>query len=136
VITPHFRGLQDWKHLSGASSLCGACTETCPVGIDIHHHLLHNRRNAAREKPAPGEGLVWKLFAFLMRRPALYKLAARFAPLGSFMHPLIERTALDPVRAWTDTRDFPSAPLRSFRSRFKEHMANKAAAISQTGGAQ
>jgi L-lactate dehydrogenase complex protein LldF len=30
VITPHFRGLQDWKHLSGASSLCGACTETCP----------------------------------------------------------------------------------------------------------
>ncbi|MEP6662843.1 MAG: lactate utilization protein B, partial [Verrucomicrobiota bacterium] len=24
VITPHFRGLQDWKHLSGASSLCGA----------------------------------------------------------------------------------------------------------------
>ncbi|HVY68656.1 MAG TPA: lactate utilization protein B, partial [Verrucomicrobiae bacterium] len=30
VITPHLRGLQDWKHLSGASSLCGACTETCP----------------------------------------------------------------------------------------------------------
>ncbi|MGH7954221.1 MAG: lactate utilization protein B, partial [Limisphaerales bacterium] len=30
VITPHLRGLQDWKHLSAASSLCGACTETCP----------------------------------------------------------------------------------------------------------
>jgi len=30
VITPHLRGLQDWKHLSYASSLCGACTETCP----------------------------------------------------------------------------------------------------------
>jgi L-lactate dehydrogenase complex protein LldF len=134
VITPHFRGLQDWKHLSGASSLCGACTETCPVGIDIHHHLLHNRRNAAKEKPAPGEELVWKLFAFLMRRPALYRLATRFAPLGSLLHPLIERTALDPVRSWTDTRDFPSAPPRSFRARFKEHMSQKTAAISQMGG--
>ena len=136
VITPHFRGLQDWKHLSGASSLCGACTETCPVGIDIHHHLLHNRRNAAKEKPAPGESLVWKLFAFLMRRPALYKLATRLAPLGSLMHPLIERTALDPVRAWTNTRDFPTAPRRSFRARFKEHMAQKTASITQTGDAQ
>jgi L-lactate dehydrogenase complex protein LldF len=48
VITPHFRGLQDWKHLSGASSLCGACTETCPVKIDIHHHLLHNRPQRRR----------------------------------------------------------------------------------------
>ena len=46
VITPHLRGLMDWKHLSYASSLCGACTETCPVKIDLHHHLLHNRRNA------------------------------------------------------------------------------------------
>jgi L-lactate dehydrogenase complex protein LldF len=129
VITPHFRGLQDWKHLSGASSLCGACTETCPVGIDIHHHLLHNRRNAAKDKPAPGESLVWKAFSFLMRRPALYKLATRFAPLGSLLHPLIERTALDPVSAWTDTRDFPSAPRHSFRARFKEHQTRKAAAI-------
>ncbi len=136
VITPHFRGLQDWKHLSGASSLCGACTETCPVGIDIHHHLLRNRRNAAQEKPAPGESLVWKMFAFLMRRPALYKFASRFAPLGSMLHPLIERTALDPVRAWTNTRDFPSAPLRSFRAQFKAHQAQKAAAISQNGGAK
>ncbi|MFQ3671754.1 MAG: lactate utilization protein B, partial [Verrucomicrobiia bacterium] len=39
VITPHLSGLQPWKHLSFASSLCGACTEACPVKIDIHHHL-------------------------------------------------------------------------------------------------
>src|ERR1700683_3795163 len=67
VITPHLRGLQDWKHLSGASSLCGACTETCPVKIDIHHHLLHNRRNAAAEKPIWWEKWVWRIFAFAMK---------------------------------------------------------------------
>jgi L-lactate dehydrogenase complex protein LldF len=125
VITPHFRGLQDWKHLSGASSLCGACTETCPVGIDIHHHLLHNRRNAAAEKPAPGESLLWKAFTFLMRRPALYRLATRFAPLGSLLHPLVEGTALDPMIAWTSTRDFPAAAPSSFRSQFQKHQAQK-----------
>jgi hypothetical protein len=27
VITLNLRGLQDWKHLSQASSLCGACTK-------------------------------------------------------------------------------------------------------------
>jgi len=41
VITPHLRGLQDWKHLSYSSSLCGACTETCPVKIDLHHHQVN-----------------------------------------------------------------------------------------------
>ena len=30
VITPHLRGLQSWKHLSYASSLCGACTGNVP----------------------------------------------------------------------------------------------------------
>jgi L-lactate dehydrogenase complex protein LldF len=44
--------LQDWKHLSYASSLCGACTEACPVKIDLHHHLLQNRRNAAAARPS------------------------------------------------------------------------------------
>src|SRR3954468_13928886 len=59
VITPHLRGLQNWKHLSYASSLCGACTEACPVKIDLHHHLLQNRRNAAKQKP-----LWWEKAAF------------------------------------------------------------------------
>ena len=125
VITPHFRGLQDWKHLSGASSLCGACTETCPVGIDIHHHLLHNRRNAAAQKPASGEGLLWKAFAFLMRQPSLYRLAIRFAPLGSLLHPLVAGSILDPFRSWTETRDFPKAASKSFRALLAEHRASQ-----------
>src|SRR6516164_498898 len=59
VITPHLRGLQSWKHLSYASSLCGACTEACPVKIDLHHHLLQSRRNAAAQRP-----IWWEKFAF------------------------------------------------------------------------
>lgn len=115
VITPHFRGLQDWKHLSGASSLCGACTEACPVKIDIHHHLLHNRRNAMKQKPAWGEKLLWKAFTWLMNRPGLYAFATRFTPFAMALHPLVKASPLDPVRAWTKTREFPEAPPKTFR---------------------
>ena len=114
VITPHLRGLQNWKHLSSASSLCGACTETCPVGIDIHHHLLQNRRNAAHEKPVWWEKIGFALFAFAMRRPWLYrisgKLGANFFPL----HKLVNNTPFDPLRPWTSTREFPAPARESF----------------------
>lgn len=49
VITPHFKGMEDFKHLSYASSLCGACTSVCPVKIDIHNLLLLNRRQSVKE---------------------------------------------------------------------------------------
>ena len=49
VISPHLSGqLREFMHLSYASSLCGKCTEVCPVGIDLHHQLLHNRRLAVQ----------------------------------------------------------------------------------------
>jgi L-lactate dehydrogenase complex protein LldF len=43
------RGMEEFKHLSYASSLCGKCTEVCPVKIDIHKMLLLNRRDAVNE---------------------------------------------------------------------------------------
>lgn len=46
VITPHLRGMRDFKHLSYASSLCGKCTEVCPVKINLHELLLYNRNEA------------------------------------------------------------------------------------------
>ncbi|HWZ15869.1 MAG TPA: LutB/LldF family L-lactate oxidation iron-sulfur protein [Mucilaginibacter sp.] len=49
IITPHMAGMEEYKHLSYASSLCGKCTEVCPVKIDIHKMLLLNRRDAVKE---------------------------------------------------------------------------------------
>jgi len=49
IITPHTNGMEEFKHLSYASSLCGKCTEVCPVKIDIHKMLLLNRRDAVNE---------------------------------------------------------------------------------------
>jgi L-lactate dehydrogenase complex protein LldF len=115
VITPHLRGLQDWKHLSGASSLCGACTETCPVKIDLHHHLLHNRRNAATEKPSFGERLGYRLFGFLANEPKFWSLAKQLGRLTQPLHGLVKGSALDPARPWTKTRDLPPLAPVSFK---------------------
>jgi L-lactate dehydrogenase complex protein LldF len=48
VITPFFKGLKAYNHLSSACSVCGKCTEVCPVKIPLHHMLLINRRDAVR----------------------------------------------------------------------------------------
>jgi L-lactate dehydrogenase complex protein LldF len=114
VITPHLRGLQDWKHLSFASSLCGACTEACPVKIDLHHHLLQNRRNAVREQKDPIERLLFAASVIVLNRPWLFRLAGKLAWFGQHFHGLIKGTVLDPARAWTATREAPKVVRRSF----------------------
>jgi L-lactate dehydrogenase complex protein LldF len=115
VITPHLRGLQDWKHLSFASSLCGACTEACPVKIDLHHHLLQNRRNASKQKPSLFEKLGFRLFAFIINRPGWYQLVKRAGRLVQKLHPWVRGTRLDPAHGWTKTRELPPIARQTFK---------------------
>jgi len=115
VITPHLRGLQDWKHLSYASSLCGACTETCPVKINLHHHLLHNRRNAVRQRTSLLERAAFKAFAVVMNHPGLYESVRSIGRWLQPAHRLVKGTRLDPVYAWTKTRDLPPIAEQTFR---------------------
>ncbi|WP_299285414.1 LutB/LldF family L-lactate oxidation iron-sulfur protein [uncultured Mucilaginibacter sp.] len=53
IITPHMQGMDEFKHLSYASSLCGKCSEVCPVKIDLHKLLLLNRRDSVKENLNP-----------------------------------------------------------------------------------
>jgi L-lactate dehydrogenase complex protein LldF len=115
VITPHLRGLSDWKHLSYASSLCGACTETCPVKIDLHHHLLHNRRNAVSRSPDAAERFAFRAFAFMTRFP---RLVNRLARMSRHLTALIKGAGSilpSPVKGWMVSRDLPPIAEKSFR---------------------
>jgi L-lactate dehydrogenase complex protein LldF len=120
VLTPNLRGLTDWKHLSYASSLCGACTETCPVRIDLHHHLLQNRRNGSRVKPSWWQKIAFKLFAPLANSAGLWSLMTKCARIGQVFQRPIKGTRLDPAYAWTKTRDLPPVASQSFREWWKE----------------
>jgi len=61
VITPQMKKMEDWKHLSYASSLCGNCTEVCAVKINLHELLLENRSEAVQTGATNwAETLAWK----------------------------------------------------------------------------
>ncbi len=111
VITPHLRGLDSWAHLSQASSLCGNCTDVCPVRVDLHRHLLHNRRNfTGQHFDCPLQRMAFRVWLWIMQSPMRYRLAGRLAALAM-------RLGLARVlaRPWTGTRDLPVPPNQSFR---------------------
>lgn len=71
VITPHLRDMNEYKHLSYASSLCGNCTEVCAVKINLHELLLENRKESVEEGYTSfTERAAWKMWrlASLNRR--------------------------------------------------------------------
>jgi L-lactate dehydrogenase complex protein LldF len=48
VISPHYLGLKEYNHLSFSSSLCGKCSEVCPMKIPLHELLLYNRNETVK----------------------------------------------------------------------------------------
>lgn len=63
VISPHLEGMKEMGHLSYASSLCGNCSEVCPVKIDLHNILLSNRKEYVSEQfTTSAERVTWKIW--------------------------------------------------------------------------
>jgi len=118
VLTPHLRGLPDFNHLSYASSLCGACTDACPVKIDLHHHLLHNRRDAVNAAARPlTERLAFKMWRWTVGNPGRFSFAGGVMRAGMRVLQALklDGTLLDPARAWTKNHPSPPPPPKSFR---------------------
>ena len=77
VITPHLQGMAEFKHLSYASSLCGNCTEVCPLKINIHEMLLENRSIATSEGlNGFKENTTWRLWETAMLNRMLLNTAS------------------------------------------------------------
>jgi L-lactate dehydrogenase complex protein LldF len=113
VITPHMRGMEEFKHLSYASSLCGKCSEVCPVKIDIHKMLLLNRRDAVKEGLVPNKerwGWGWWKKGMLKRKMMDY-----FS--GSTKNFLL-RTFFK--KTWGHYRDMPQVAAKSFARQWQE----------------
>jgi L-lactate dehydrogenase complex protein LldF len=84
VITPPLKGETAWAHLSFASSLCGACSSVCPVGINLHHLLLENRERAVRAGySGPLWGWGFSVWGTLMRDRRLLELVRPLLRIGT-----------------------------------------------------
>ncbi len=76
VITPHLKDFSEFKHLSYASSLCGNCTEVCPLKINIHGMLHYNRTLAVDNHETDfSENTAWKMWKLAMLKRSFIDVA-------------------------------------------------------------
>jgi len=118
VITPHLKGMETFRHLSQASSLCGNCTAVCPVKIDLHELLLVNRRQAIDAGlQSKAEQRLWKYWKKAMLSRRLTDLAGGKAK--NFLLQYLFK------QAWGNRRQLPVVAPKSFNKMWREKHAQK-----------
>lgn len=113
VITPHMAGMKEFKHLSYASSLCGKCTEVCPVKIDIHKMLLLNRRDAVNNdlvtRKEKWGWLAWRKGMLSRKLEDFFSGKTKNRLMQTFFK-----------KTWGHYRDMPNVAGKSFAEQWRE----------------
>ena len=117
VLTPLLNGFDQSLDLPNACTLNGRCKEVCPVRIPLSDLLLQHRIEQHSRKLTTGVGrALLAAWAWLAQRPRLYQ-GVMAVPLWILHHIGRRRGTLRYlpfVSGWTDSRDFPTPPRRSF----------------------
>ncbi len=112
VLVPLLAELERAPDLPHASSLCGACTDACPVKIPLHELLLELRNDLVETHVASWwERLAFRLWSYAWSSPVGYRVSTRLARLGQ---PLAG--VAGPGRTWRKGRRLPKLGRR-FRDR-------------------
>jgi len=113
VITPHLNGMKDYKHLSFASSLCGKCSEVCPVKIPLHELLLNNRNETVE---AGYSKSLEKISMYGMIK--ILSKGKRMDFFSTGMKNIALRMFFK--KAWGHRRELPKVAKQSFREMWME----------------
>lgn len=117
VITPHLNNMDEWKHLSYASSLCGNCTEVCAVKINLHELLLENRHEAVEEGFSSfTEKMAWKMWKQGMLHRKWMNMAG-----GNIKNKVVNGL----IKGWKEYRGDMEFPKKSFNELWKEKYGNR-----------
>lgn len=118
IITPHLKGMEEFKHLSYASTLCGKCTEICPVKIDLHKLLLLNRRDSVENGfSSKTDNWIWHFWKKAMLKRA--KMDKGGAKLKNFMLKQFFK------KTWGERRELPEVAQKSFNQIWRERKGIK-----------
>jgi len=119
VLTPSIIGLAEAGALPNASTFCGKCEAVCPVRIPLPKMMRHWREREFEHHLQPARmRLALKAWAFLARRPRLYRLAARMGAtlLGRAGRRSGAFGSLPLAAGWTATRDMPAPEGKTFHA--------------------
>ncbi len=128
VLTPLLVGYKKAKDLPYASTLCGACTDHCPVKIPLHELLLKHRENIVeRERMSSTiEKSIFGMAGMSLARHHIYnlgtKVAARAMKLLADKDEIMRKNHHIPIlKNWMQSRDLPLMKKEKFRDWFKKH---------------
>ncbi len=112
ILNPNFDP-KKYSDLPFASSLCGSCSNVCPVKIDIHDQLWKWRQELSKGGHLPlSKKIMMKGMAFVLGRPALYRFGGASARWVLRHMPFLVKFKINP---WYKQREMPEAPKQSFR---------------------
>jgi L-lactate dehydrogenase complex protein LldF len=122
VLAPS-RDARQHHSLPYACTLCGSCTDVCPVKIDLHHQLYIWRQRIAERRLLPWrKRLAMKTASLVLRNRWLYcgvGGAARWL-VPKLPRPLVY-SRLNP---WGKQRELPEFPKKSFRQLYRQQDAD------------
>jgi len=106
AVTAPARSPDSHRSLPFASSLCGSCSDVCPVHIDLHGQLLAWRAELVDGGHVTvSKRWMMRVLAFAIARPRVFRLGGRVLRL-------VARLKLP--RAWFRDRDLGAMPDHTF----------------------
>lgn len=102
-----------------ASTLCGSCTNVCPVKIDIHDQLYKWRQVLVKEGHTPAvKTIAMKGMSAVLSNPMVFDLAGK---AGRFVMKNAPFMVNNKLNAWYRQREMPAPPEESFREWYKKN---------------
>jgi L-lactate dehydrogenase complex protein LldF len=113
-----------------ASTLCGSCSNVCPVKIDIHDQLYKWRQVLAKEGYVGGvKAAGMKVMAATLSNPTLFKIAGKMGRWTIKNVPFVVNNSLNP---WFKNREMPEPPKESFREWYQKNKSHNTPAAPQS----
>jgi L-lactate dehydrogenase complex protein LldF len=111
ILAPNL-DMKKYADLPFASTLCGSCSNVCPVKIDIHDQLYKWRQVLVKEGYAPtGKKIGMQVMTWTLNSPGIYHTAGKAGRMLMRLAPFALNNKLNP---WYKNRDMPDAPKQSF----------------------
>lgn len=123
ILSP---GMDLKKHssLPFASTLCGSCSDVCPVKINIHEQLYKWRQIIVKETPQPVvKKTMLKMAGHVLASPKMYDFSGKSARFVLKYAPKF--VIYSKLNTWGNTRDLPEVKNENFDDWYKNRKKNE-----------